>query len=262
MTVNRPVRPEAQEREVLREMTFLEHLEELRGVLIHAFFGVLIPSMVAWFFSGRLVDMLITDLAGQNLNFFAPSEAFMVRMKVSFVVGAMAAAPYILYRVWAFVSPALFERERRRILPVAIASTFLFYAGVVFCYLVLIPVIMQFLLGFGTARMNPVISVRAYFALVARMCFTFGAVFQLPIVVLLLSLMGLVSPQLLLAQWRWAITAIFVIAAVLTPPDPVSQVFMAVPLVVLYIGSVLVSVVAVRRRRDDEEVTEADGSSA
>jgi len=235
-------------------MSFLEHLDDLRGVLLHSLVAFLIPSMVCWFFSGRLVDFLIADLGGRQLNFFAPSEAFMVRMRISFVSGLIIASPYIIYRVWSFVAPALFSKERRKVLPVAIASTVLFYTGVVFCYLVLIPVIMHFFLGFGTAKMKPVISVGAYFTMVARMCFTFGAVFQLPIVVLLLSALGLITPRLLLNQWRWAVVLIFVVAAVLTPPDPVSQVFMALPLLLLYIGSVLVAYVVVRKKRTASEV--------
>jgi sec-independent protein translocase protein TatC len=241
-------------------MSFLEHLEDLRGVLIHSAVALLLATIVCWFFSARILDLLVSDLPVDHLNFFAPSEAFMVRLKLSLVIGAIVAFPYVVYRVWQFVAPALFEQERKRIGPMVLVSSILFYAGVVFCYFILIPVVLEFLLGFGTDKLTPLLSVGAYFAMVARLCFTFGIVFQLPIIVLVLSLSGLVTPGLLLSQWRYAILIIFVVAAVLTPPDPASQVLMALPVLLLYIGSVLVAHVAVRKR-DTKEDDEADGAA-
>ncbi|MDH3197132.1 MAG: twin-arginine translocase subunit TatC [Candidatus Krumholzibacteria bacterium] len=235
---------------LLREMSFLQHLEELRGVLIRSAVALVAATVVCWFFSARLVDLLVGDLPVDHLNFFAPAEAFMVRLKVSLVTGAMAAFPYVIYQVWSFVSPGLFAGERKRVYPVVVTATVLFYVGVAFCYLVLIPLVLDFLLGFGTDKVMPLLSVSAYFAMVARLCFTFGLVFQLPIVVFVLSLTGLVTPSLLLRQWRWAVLIVFVVAAILTPPDPASQVLMAVPVLLLYIGSVFVAHVALKRRRD------------
>lgn len=249
-----PLREEARSKELLREMSFLEHLDDLRGVLIRSFAGLLVTTIVAWFFSDRILDILVADLPVEHLNFFAPSEAFMVRLKLSLVVGAMTAFPFIFYQVWSFVAPALFDRERGRVLPLMVASSVLFYVGILFCYVVLIPVVLKFLLGFATEKLNPVLSVGAYFAMVARLCFTFGLVFQLPILVLALAAAGIVTPQMLLRSWRWAIVIIFVVAAVLTPPDPVSQVMMALPVVLLYIGSVLIAHIVVRRKegKDDD----------
>jgi sec-independent protein translocase protein TatC len=137
--------------------------------------------------------------------------------------------------------------------PIVAASALLFYVGVAFCYFVVAPTIVNFMIGYGTARVQPLLSVSAYFNTVARLCLAFGLVFQLPIVMLLLSLVGLVSPRTFLRQWRYAIVLIFVAAAIFTPPDPVSQVLMAVPLCVLYIGSSLVSLAVVRRRRVTED---------
>ena len=248
-----PLREEARSRDLLREMPFLEHLDDLRGVLIRSLVALLVTSTVAWFFSGRILDFLVTDLPVEQLNFFAPSEAFMVRLKLSLVVGAMSSFPFIFYQVWSFVAPALFDRERGRVLPLMVAATVLFYTGIAFCYVVLIPVVLEFLLGFATERLNPVLSVGAYFAMVARLSFTFGIVFQLPIVVLALSAAGIVTPRLLLRSWRWAVVIIFVAAAILTPPDPVSQVLMALPVVLLYIGSVLVAHIVVKRKGKEED---------
>lgn len=251
-----PLRERVKQKELLREMSFIEHLDELRGVLVQSAIALFAAAIVFWFFSGRVIDFLIEDLAVKNLNFFAPSEAFMVRMKVSFVLGAMAAFPFVLTKGWRFVAPGLFEHERRKVYPFLVAASALFYTGVLFCYLVLIPIVIDFLLGFGTDRLQPVISVSAYFAFVARMCFVFGLVFQLPILVLLLSLAGIVTPQMLLGQWRYAVVIIFVVSAILTPPDPASQVLMAVPVLFLYIGSVLIAFLVVRRDRKRDEADE------
>jgi sec-independent protein translocase protein TatC len=241
--------------EILREMSFWDHLGELRSVLVSSLLLLLSLSVVAWFFSGPIIEWLVADVPVPNLNFLAPSEAFMTRMKLSFILGGLAAFPYVGYRVWRFVSPGLFRRERKRILPVAASSAALFYTGVAFSYFFVVPVIIQFMLGYATERIQPMISVGAYFTTISRLCLAFGLVFQLPIVILLLSILGIVSPWLFLRQWRYAVVIIFVAAAVFTPPDPVSQVLMAVPLVVLYIGSALVAA-AVMRRRGRESTTE------
>jgi sec-independent protein translocase protein TatC len=249
----RPLRDRAKDKELLREMSFLEHLDELRGVLVQSLVVFLVASIVVWFFSGRVLEFLIDDIPVDNLNFFAPSEAFMARLKMSFVLGLMAAFPFVLTKVWRFVAPGLFERERARVYPFLVTSSVLFYVGVVFCYMILIPIVLDFLLGFGTERLNPMISVTEYFAFVARLCFTFGIVFQLPVIVLVLSAAGIVTPQFLLRQWRYAVLVIFVVAAVLTPPDPASQLLMALPVLLLYIGSVLVAFVTVRKKKDPPE---------
>lgn len=236
----------------LKEMSFLDHLGDLRMVIIHSLVVFFVLSVVCWFFSGRILDLLISDLPVESLYFVSPIEAFMVRVKISFVLGLMGAFPFIMFKVWAFVSPGLFTHERRRIYPLVLSSSILFYVGVTFCYLVLIPTVMGFLLSFGTEFVNPLISVVAYFAFVARLCFAFGIVFQVPIIVLLLSMLGIVTPSWLLKQWRYGILVVFVGAAVLTPPDAVSLLMMAVPVLALYIASILVAYVVVRKKSTDD----------
>jgi len=233
----------------LKEMSFLDHLGDLRMVIIHSFVVFFVLSVICWFFSGRILDLLIADLPVESLYFLSPIEAFMVRVKISFVLGLMAAFPFILFKVWAFVSPGLFSHERRRIYPLVLSSSILFYVGVAFCYVVLIPTVMGFLLSFGTEFVNPLISVVAYFAFVARLCFAFGVVFQVPIIVLLLSMLGIVTPGWLLRQWRYGVLIVFLGAAVLTPPDAVSLLMMAVPVLALYLASILVAYVVVRKKK-------------
>lgn len=234
-------------------MGFLDHLEELRSVIISILASWLGISVVLWFLSGRLLDFLLATIPVEDLYFNAPIEAFMVRLKLSFIIGFLVAFPFILFRVWAFVAPGLFESERRVVIPLIVPSAGLFYAGAVFAYWVMVPVVLGFLLRFGTGRLEPLLSVSRYFEFVARICFAFGIVFQLPIAIVLLTWLGVISPRFLLRKWRYAILVIFVAAAILTPPDPASQVFMALPLVALYFLSAVIALLFERRRRRREE---------
>jgi sec-independent protein translocase protein TatC len=254
----RPIRESAKKKEILREMSFLEHLDELRGVLVQSLIVYLLFVIVCWFFSGRIIDVLIDDFTVESLIFYAPAEAFMARVKISLILGLLLAYPFVLFKVWSFVSPALFEHERRRVYPFLAVASLLFYIGVAFAYLILIPIALDFLLGFATDKLDPMISVTSYFGFVARLCFTFGLVFQLPVIVFVLSLIGVVTPQFLLRQWRYAVLVIFAGSAVLTPPDPASQVLMAFPIVLLYLGSVFAAYVTIRRKKNSDET----GSSA
>ena len=234
-------------------MSIFEHLDDFRKVLIHSLIAVFSCTVICWFFSRYILDLLIHDLPVDSLYFTAPIEAFMVRMKISLVLGVMVSFPFILFKVWSFIVPGLFTSERKRIYPLVISSSALFYTGVLFCYLILIPVVLEFLLGFGTELINPLLSVSSYFAFVARLSFTFGVVFQIPIVVLVLSGLGLVTPGFLLRQWRYGVLVIFVGSAVLTPPDAISLVLMALPVLLLYIASILVAYVVVRRKQHASE---------
>jgi sec-independent protein translocase protein TatC len=170
-------------------------------------------------------------------------------MKLSFILAFLATFPCIFLRVWRFVSPGLFSGERRVVLPVVVSSVSLFFGGLAFAYFFMIPIVISFFLKFGTDRLQPLLSIERYFAFVWRLCFAFGAVFQMPIVVVALSWIGVLSARTLLRQWRFMVLIIFVAAAVLTPPDPVSQLFMAVPLCALYVVSAVLALLIERRRR-------------
>jgi sec-independent protein translocase protein TatC len=240
------------------QMGLLDHLGELRGVLVHSFFAALAASILCWFWSADLLDLLILPIRDQGVYFTAPNEAFLVRLKISVVVGLFVVAPFIFFKIYGFVLPGLYTRERRVVTPLLIATTALFYAGVAFAFLVVIPQVIKFLLGFGTAVMEPLIGVGPYFNFVARLCLAFGLVFELPLLVLFLSVLGIVNPVILLRAWRYAIIVIAFMAAVLTPPDVISQVMMAGPVLLLYLGSVLVSIAVTRRRRRRLEAEEAE----
>ena len=247
--------------EELNEMGFLDHLEELRSTLIYSIASWVVLSILIWFFSGRILDFLLAGIPVDNLYFNAPTEAFVTRIKLSFILGFLIAFPYVLFRFWSFIAPGLFSSERRAVFPLVFFSTILFYIGVVFAYWVLIPIVLDFLVRFGTEILKPLLSVGKYFGFVARLCFAFGLVFQLPLVIIFLTGIGAISPRALIRQWRWAILVIFVTAAILTPPDPASQLLMALPLVGLFLISVLLSMIIEKRRakEDEEEKEEHEG---
>jgi sec-independent protein translocase protein TatC len=214
--------------------------------------AVIAASIIGWFFSKRLLNLLITPIKDHGVYFTAPNEAFLTQLKLSLTMGLFVVAPFILFKFYMFVLPGLHRKESRVITPLLISSTLLFYVGVAFGFFVVIPQVMAFLLSFETDLLSPIISVGNYFGMVNHLCLVFGLVFQLPLIVLVLSSVGLVNPRFLLRGWRAAIVIIAAASAVLTPPDVVSQVMMAGPVILLYLGSVLVAVLVTRRKRNED----------
>ncbi len=229
-------------------MGLLDHLDELRRVLFHSSIAAFAATILCWFWSAQLLDLLILPIQDQGVYFTAPNEAFLVRLKISGAVGLFVVAPFIFFKIYGFILPGLYRQERKVVTPLLLSTTALFYAGVSFAFLVVIPQVIVFLLSFGTSAMQPLLGVGPYFSFVSRLCLAFGLVFELPLLVLFLSVIGVVNPRMLLRTWRYAIVLIFVLAAILTPPDIISQVMMGGPVIVLYFGSVLISLVVTRGR--------------
>lgn len=236
-------------------MSFLDHLDELRNVLIHSVVAAVAAALLCWFWSGTLLDLLVEPVREHGVYFTRPNEAFITRLKLAAVVGLFLVLPFILWKVYSFVLPGLYSRERKVITPLLLATTLLFYAGVAFSFLVVSPLVIPFLLGFGTDTLDPLLGVGPYFAFVAHLSFAFGLIFELPVLVFFLSVAGLVDPRLLLRTWRYAVVGIGAAAAILTPPDVFSQLAMAIPVLVLYMSSVLVSLVFTRRRRREQDAS-------
>ncbi|MBK8165923.1 MAG: twin-arginine translocase subunit TatC [bacterium] len=229
-------------------MGLLDHLAELRTVLIQCLLAALAAAILCWAWSGDLVDLIISPVREHGVYFTAPNDAFMARLRVSFVAGLFVVAPFVLFRVYGFVLPGLHRRERRLVTPVLAWTVLLFYTGIAFAFFVVAPNVVRFLMGFGTESLKPLIGISQYLAFVFRLCLGFGLVFELPMLVIALCLAGIVSPRLLLRTWRYAIVIISILAAVFTPPDIISQMMMLVPMLVLYMGSVVIAFVLVGRR--------------
>ncbi|HVP56488.1 MAG TPA: twin-arginine translocase subunit TatC [bacterium] len=228
-----------------KRMTFLEHLEDLRWTIIWILVATTAASVAAWYYTDQIIGFVGSDLAriltkiygpgtSYDLHVFDVSEAFNVRVKVALLVGFLASLPFSIYKIWQFISPGLFARERRTTAPLIILSIFLFYAGVVFAYCVVVKMTVSFLFRMKPASVVATVRLGSYFSFVAKFCLTFGLVFQMPLVMALLAWLGLVPTRILKAGWRYAVVIILIIAAILTPPDVVSQTMMAVPMLLLY----------------------------
>lgn len=216
------------------KVSFFEHLAELRTRILWSVAAIGLGFLGTFYFSDRIIKFLARPLA-VKLAFLTPTEAFWANMKVAMICGLFVALPVVLYQVWAFVSPGLYQHERRYALPFVIIGTVFFAIGVSFAIWVVIPFALKFLLTYKTEDLTPVISINSYVDFVLKFTLAFGLVFELPLAIILASRMGLVTPQFLAKNRKYAILLNFVIAAILTPtPDIFNQTLMAGPLIILY----------------------------
>ena len=221
-----------------REMSLVEHLAELRSRLIAALSATAAGTVVAWAWSGEFLSWLARPAGG--LVFLAPTEAFFTRFKVAMFGGFLLALPIVLHQVWAFTARALGPRMRKMVSLILPVSYVLFVAGVLLAVLFVVPNAMRFLIAYGSPDVRPLLSVAAYVEFVATLALAFGAVFQLPLVLLLLDRLGIVTRSGLAAKRRVVYFAGFVAAAMLTPgPDVISQLALAVPIALLFELSLL-----------------------
>jgi sec-independent protein translocase protein TatC len=227
-------------------MTFLDHLEELRKRVFYSLIALCMTAVVGFFFSQRVLDLLTRPVP--NLVFLAPAEAFVVQLKVALVTGLFLAAPVIFYQFWRFVRPALQKHEVKYITGAVVVCSVLFAVGVAFAYLVVVPIAMKFLLGFETPKLHAMISISEFVGTVGAFLLACGVIFQLPVIMFFLTKLGVLSPGLLMKNQRLAIVLVFVVAAILSPPDVFSQILMAVPLLALFELGVLASYLARPRR--------------
>jgi len=223
--------------------TLFEHLDELRKRLMWAIVALALGVVVAAVFNGLVFDLLLyplkqvrgLDPAAYKLTTFSPAEPFMTSLKIWVVVGIMLAAPFLIWQMWAYLGPAFTSTEKRYFYPVVIATTALFLGGVVFGYLVVLPKGLQFLLGFGSGNFNIQNRASDYFTFVALFVLAFGAVFEMPVVLVLLAKVGVLDDKFLRKNRRYAIVINAVVAAVITPSqDAFSMLAMFIPLVILY----------------------------
>lgn len=218
-------------------LTFFEHLNELRRRLLASLAAFFAASLACYALSERLLDALLAPLlaAVPEVYFFSPQEAFLVRLKIALAGGFALASPVIFTQLWFFVSPALKQKEKRTVVPLALASSVLFLIGIFFAFAVVVPPALHILLGMGTGVVRPMISVSEYFSFLFGMLFAFGLAFIVPAVILSLATAGLVRAESLNRYQRHAVVLIFIAAAVLTPgPDLVSQFLLAGPLLFLF----------------------------
>jgi sec-independent protein translocase protein TatC len=239
-------------------MPLTSHLGELRTRLFYSVLAIGVGFLLCYSQSAYLIAALQSppNLMGEPLTvplqIIAPAEAFLTYIKVSFLCGLFLALPVILYQLWRFVAPGLLVHERRYTVPFIVWSTTLFYLGGVLFYVIL-PLIVKFLLSFAGPEIKAQLSVGYYVSFCIRLMIAFGLVFQLPIVTAFLTQLGLLSSRTLIKNFRYAVVLTFIVAAILTPPDVISQTFMAIPTLMLYGVSILVCKRIEKRQADAEE---------
>jgi sec-independent protein translocase protein TatC len=248
--------------EQLAEGTLISHLLELRDRLLRAFIAVIVAFLPLAFFANEVFTVVAQPLIdklpeGSSLIATSVISPFMTPFKLAFFVALFIAMPIVLYQVWAFVAPGLYRREKRFALPLLVSSILLFYAGVVFAYFVVFPVMFEFFATTTPAGVRMMTDINSYMDFVLTMFFCFGLAFEVPVVVVLLVLTGMMSVERLAAARGYVLIGIFVVAAILTPPDAISQTIMAVPMYLLYEGGLLMARLMNHLRRADESTADA-----
>ncbi|MFQ5901027.1 MAG: twin-arginine translocase subunit TatC [Thermodesulfobacteriota bacterium] len=231
------------------------HLEELRKRLIISFIAIGIGSIFSYIFSKEIFKVLMLPLLGilspkNSIIFTGLTEAFVTYLKVSLVSGVFLASPVIIHQTWGFLAPGLYQYEKRFFIPIVLFSTLLFIGGALFGYFVIFPFGFKYFLSFATDVIRPMPSLKEYFAFSVKLLFAFGIVFELPLFVFFLSRLGIVSHHTLSSYRRYAILLIFILAAVITPPDVVSQIMLGLPMILLYeIGIIIAKLFGKERKR-------------
>ena len=234
-----------------------DHLEELRWRLVKCVVAIAVGFFGTYAFSDKIFNFLVSPLLKvmpekSQLIYTSLPEAFLTYLKVSFFSGLILATPVILYQIWKFVMPGLYEKEKKYVLPFVLIATMFFFMGSSFAFYVVFPLGFQFFLGFTTDTISALPSMKDYLGLSMRLLFAFGITFELPVIMFFLAKMGLVNHEALRRQRKYAILIVVIVAAILTPPDVISQILLAIPLIALYEISIWVTYL-VRRKKDEKK---------
>ncbi|MBW1765861.1 MAG: twin-arginine translocase subunit TatC [Deltaproteobacteria bacterium] len=242
---------------------FLVHLEELRKRLIACSIAVGFGFVIAYIFSESLFQVLISPLKtimpeGDRLIFTNLPEMFFTYLKTGFIAGILLVSPFIFYQMWMFIVPGLYQREQRYVVPFVVFSTILFVGGSLFGYFIVFPFGFKFFIGFANENIQALPSVKQYFTFATKLLFAFGIVFELPVVIFFLAKMGIVTPDFLRQKRKYAILLTFVTASILTPPDVITQLMMAGPLIILYEVGIIIAGMAKKKKAAEDETEEEE----
>jgi sec-independent protein translocase protein TatC len=238
-------------------MSFLEHLEELRRRLIYSLLAVAVAFFGCWYYADRIYALmkapidkaLIANHLPTDLVYTNPTEPFNMYLKIGFITALFVASPFVLYQVWGFIAPGLYRHERRYVLPFMFSTVFLFLGGGFFAYKMVYPAALQFLIGYGK-QFKPMITIGEYTDLFLTVIIGMGVIFEMPILIFFLSLMGIVSAGWMWRNFRYSILVIFIIAAIVTPTtDIMNMCIFAAPMVALYAVSIIIAWLVHPRRR-------------
>ncbi|MBO4300294.1 MAG: twin-arginine translocase subunit TatC [Desulfovibrio sp.] len=233
-------------------MSLMDHLTELRTRLVRCCIAVILGFLACWVvvepLYNALVDPLLAVLpAGSHAQYTTLPEGFFTRMYIAFIAGVFLTSPFLFYQIWAFISPGLYEEEKRGIVPIAVTSAVFFAGGGAFCYWIVFPYAFAFFVSFATENIVVTPKISDYLDFVLKLILAFGLVFEMPLFAFFLSRMGVVTATHMRKWRRYAVLFIFIAAAILTPPDVVSQLLMACPMLILYEASILVAAAAGRK---------------
>ena len=237
---------------------FLTHLEELRKRLIICAIAIGIGFAISYIFSKQLFSFLILPLtkvlpAESRLIFTSLPEMFIAYIKVALIAGIILAIPIVFYELWMFLAPALYQKEKGYFIPFVLFSSILFVAGSLFGYFIVFPYGFKFFISFATEDIQALPSVKQYFSFAIRLLFAFGVVFEMPVVVFFMTKIGLITPDSMKKFRKFAILCSFILSAILTPPDVATQIMMALPLIVLYEVSIIISQAVYRKKKGGSE---------
>jgi sec-independent protein translocase protein TatC len=251
-------------KEALAEGTLMSHLLELRDRLMKGMLALLLTFIPCALYANELYSFIAQPLlaklpAGTALIATGVVTPFMTPFKLAFYAAIFIAMPVLLYQIWAFIAPGLYKREKRFAVPLLVSSVVLFYGGVVFAYFVVFPVMFSYLVGTAPAGVSYMPDIAQYLDFILTMFFAFGVAFEVPVAVVLLVLTGLVKVDSLGKNRGYVIIGIFVVAAVLTPPDAISQTIMALPMWLLYEGGLVMARIMQKMRREAAEQASKDG---
>ena len=251
------------------KLPFTDHLEELRTRLIRCFIAVAIGSAIAYGFKEVIFSLLTQPLLdvlpkGDSIVFTGLPEAFFTYLKVSLLAGLLLASPVIIFEIWMFIAPGLYKKEKWVMAPAIVLSVAFFTGGALFGYFLVFPFGFKFFLGFASESLKALPTMREYLSFASKLLVAFGVAFELPIFITLLAIMGLVTPAFLRKNRKYAVVFFFVIGAILTPPDVVTQILLATPMILLYELSIFGAIAFGRRplgSTDKEDETEAEGDN-
>lgn len=234
-------------------MTFLEHLGDLRKRIFLAFVSVIVVVIPCWFFAKDLFDILARPVTqflpeGEDLVFTSLPGPFLLYMKTAFLAAIIFTSPYIFYQFWLFIAPGLYRKEKKYVFPFITFTTTFFLSGAAFAYFVVFPWACRFFLRMGS-DFKPMITIDQYFSLALRMILGIALVFELPTIVFFLARMGIITSRWMIKNFKYAVLAVYIIAAVITPtPDMINQSIIAVPLLILYGFSILIAFMVGKKR--------------
>jgi len=234
------------------EMPFLDHLEELRWRIIRILIAVVTLTIICFFVSEYILKFLLYSTKNLeydiNLQALKVQTVFIIRLELSLIFGIVISLPYILYQIWQFIAPGLLEKERKYVFPVIFFATLSFLSGAAIAYFIIVPIALDFFLGMAPESVTNNIALDFYFGFIVRLVVVFGIVFELPVISLFLTKIGILTPDMLKKYRRYVIVTIFILAAILTPPDPTTQVMLGIPLVILYEFTIWISYIFKRRK--------------